>query len=385
MGFKFLGKDKNDNLYDYIDFLFKEKSKQLKIKSMAISHAIDLIARTISKCEIKTYKDNKAVKEELYYILNIRPNKNEVATPFFYNAICKLLDSENGALLINQGSQLFLANSFDVTKEIIKEKTYKNIKLMDPDDNSNEIEFIKTFKSSQIMHLRLGNLKMKECLDNFYNEFGTTLELASNYYRTKKIKKYRLTPPGGQPTLKDPSTGEEVSYEDYKKKITNGLFDDRDTVILLSEQFKLEEIGDNSNCTSNDYRDLLKQWSDEVANAFNIPLDIFYGNKTDKSTSTNDFITFAINPIISIIQDEMNAKLITKENYLKGDRIVINKLNIKHFDIFDVASGLDKLFSDGFSHNDLLEFLDIPTLDEDWANKHYVTKNYSNVESEGGE
>ena len=81
----------------------------------------------------------------------------------------------------------------------------------------------------------------------------------------------------------------------------------------------------------------------------------------------------------------MNGTLIKKNEYLRGDRIFINKLNMKHFDIFDSATALDKLFGDGFSHNDLCRFLDIPGVDEAWANEHHVTKNYGNANEKGGD
>ena len=151
----------------------------------------------------------------------------------------------------------------------------------------------------------------------------------------------------------------------------------------MSQYFELENLNCEKVQTSEDYRNLLKKWSDDVAMAFNIPLDVFYGSKTDKSTGTNDFITFAINPIIAMIEDNLNAKLISKENYLKGEKFVINKLNIKHFDIFDVSGPIDKLSANGFSHNDNRSFLGLPTVDEDWADEHRFTKNYS--ELKGGD
>ena len=84
-----------------------------------------------------------------------------------------------------------------------------------------------------------------------------------------------------------------------------------------------------------------------------------------------------------MIEDNLNAKLILKDNYLKGEKFVINKLNIKHFDIFDVAGPIDKLSANGFSHNDNRSFLGLPTVAEDWANEHRFTKNYA--ELKGGD
>lgn len=130
-----------------------------------------------------------------------------------------------------------------------------------------------------------------------------------------------------------------------------------------------------------------KKWTDKVAMSFNIPLDLFYGNKTDKSTSTNDFFSFAILPHLQIFEDSLNSKLISKEEYLKGERIKINKFNMKYFDILESAPSIDKLFSDGYSHNEINNFVGLPKVDEKWADKHFITKNYEVAEKivEGGD
>jgi len=115
------------------------------------------------------------------------------------------------------------------------------------------------------------------------------------------------------------------------------------------------------------------------AMAFNIPLDVYYGSKTEKSTGTNDFITFSVSPIISILENGLNGSLIKKEDFFRGDMLKINQLNIKHFDIFDCANSIDKLISSGFSHDENRSFLGIPETKEPWAQEHYITKNYANT------
>ena len=213
------------------------------------------------------------------------------------------------------------------------------------------------------------------------------LGIASNHYKMTNLNKFRLRIPGMQPTLKDPVTEKEVTYDQYKEKITKGLFDEEDAVLLLSDQFNLEKIDFGQSSSSKEWSDLEKKWSDKVAMSFNIPLDIFYGNKTDKSTSTNDFITFGILPHLQITEDALNAKIIGQENYLKGERIKINKFNMKYLDILESSTSMDKLFSNGYSHNEINEFIGLPRIEEEWADKHYITKNYQNAEIalEGGD
>lgn len=381
------------NLYEssdvdnFIDFITNEKSKQLAIKEKAIEHAIDLIARTISKSEIQIYRyDSKKKKvepkiDEYYYKLNIKPNNNEYGTSFFYRVVSKLLHDEE-ALIIEIDHNLYLADSFDSNTSILYPKTYSNITLIDVDGNTFPMD--KSYKADEVIHLTLGGSRINEVLESYFGDFGKLLGISSSQYKSNNIPKWKLLTPGSQPAIYDRETKKEISYEEYKKKITDGLFDEEESIILLSEALKLEKINGDKPSTSEDYRNLERKWSDEVANAFNIPLDVFYGSKTDKSTGTNDFISFAVVPILRILEDGMNGTIIKKKEYLNGDRIYINKLNMKHFDIFDSANSLDKLFGDGFSHNDLRYFLDIPQVDEDWADEHNFTKNYGNVKDLSG-
>lgn len=376
-----------DKMEMFFDYILQQKEKKLSIKKFAIEHAIDLIAKTISKCEIKYYKYDSIKKKiiednkcDTYYKLNIKPNKNEAATSFFYMVISSLL-REKSILLITLNEQLYFSKSFDVTDYVIKENKYFNIELT---DSFGDTEYIsKTLLEKDVIRMSYKNCDIRKAIDDYFNEYETLLNASSSNFIHKNIPKYRLKIPGNQPAMKDPVTLKDVSYDEYKKKIAEGLFDEQEAIILLSEHFELENLNGEKVQTSEDYRNLLKKWSDDVAMAFNIPLDVFYGSKTDKSTGTNDFITFAINPIIAMIEDNLNAKLISKENYLKGEKFVINKLNIKHFDIFDVSGPIDKLSANGFSHNDNRSFLDLPTVDEDWANEHRFTKNYS--ELKGGD
>lgn len=376
-------------LENYIETLFMAKQKQLQIKRHAIEHAIDLIAKTISKSEIQIYrmKKGKISKDDNskeYYTLNVQPNPNKEATSFFYEVIKKYLD-DGEALIVELDGSLYLADTFQVSTSVLLPKVYYNVQISD--DHGNSIFLRKTFTSEDAIYLNLKSSKIKETLDSYYEELGNLIGIASSHYKLNNLSKFRLKIPGGQPKLKDPITEKELTYDDYKKKITRGLFDEQDAIILLSDTFGLEKIDFGSGTNSDEWSKLEKKWSDKVAMTFNIPLDIFYGNKTDKSTSTNDFITFGILPHLQIIEDGLNAKIIGKSNYLKGERIRINRLNMKHFDILESAVNMDKLFSNGYSHNEINEFIGIPRVDAAWADKHYITKNYENVDLalEGGD
>lgn len=308
-----------DEIEIFFDYLLNEKQKKMSIKKLAIEHAIDLIAKTISKCEIKYYKydcqkrkvieDNKC---DTYYKLNVKPNKNEDATSFFYMAISSLLKDKD-ILLITLNGQLYFSKSFTSTNYVVKENKYSNIELTNSFGDTEMLN--KTLLEKDLIRISYNNCNVRKVINEYFDDYLSLLNASSSNFIYKNSPKYRLEIPGNQPAMKDPKTLKEISYDDYKKKIVNGLFNEQESLILLSEHFKLENLNGDKVQTSEDYRNLLKKWSDDVAMAFNIPLDVFYGSKTDKSTGTNDFITFAINPIIATIEDNLNGKLISKENY----------------------------------------------------------------------
>ena len=177
----------------------------------------------------------------------------------------------------------------------------------------------------------------------------------------------------------DAETGEQVTYEKYKEKITAGLFDEEESVLLLSEIFDLYLLNKDKNKDLSDHEKEVKEIGDKVAMMFDIPTDVFYGNKTEKSNGNNDFITFACNPIMKSIEDTYNGGLIDEEDFIKGEQIRFNRFCMQHLDITSLGTSLDKLTSIGFSFNQLCRILNLPEVDEDWANEHHVTKNYADV------
>lgn len=54
---------------------------------------------------------------------------------------------------------------------------------------------------------------------------------------------------------------------------------------------------------------------------------------------------------------------------------------VKHIDLLDVATSIDKLISSGcFTINDIRRVCGEDEIDEPWANQFFMTKNYSAIE-----
>lgn len=379
-------KNENSDLINIFDVIFGGENSKEYIYTIAEAKAINLISQFISKTEILTYEMNKEKKieenrGEIYWRLNIQPNFIENGTMFLKKLVIRLLVDKEALIIMNDNGKetklLYIADDFDCSNSILYGKTYKNIIISDHKGNSLPVE--KQYGQDNSIYYSIANEYFAKAKDSFKINTGKLLGTISKKYMRENSAKWKLKRPGQQMPLKDAETGKDLSYEDYKKKITEGLISEEDTVVMLSEMFDLINLNKDNNTSLGDYKDIVKQIGDTVANLYGIPLDIFYGSKTEKSTGNDDFITFAIDPILELIEDGFNLGLVGKKNYLKGEKIMFNRFSMQHKDILDAANGIDKLTGDGFSRNEINKFLKLPQINEDWANKHNLTKNYGNM------
>lgn len=379
-----LFKNSEGEFISIFDVLLGKNDLQNYIYTLAEAHAIDLIAKTIAKCEIQTFEKNKSKiekhKGDLYWTLNYQPNYNENGTRFLYKLVTKLLTDKTALVIINKTpttNLLYVADEYNADKEILRGKTFTNVSISD--DEGNTLKLRKTYNIDNTIYYSLENSQLNTASESFKTNTAKILKAIQKSFIQANVGKWRLKHPGTQLTMQDATTGKAISYDDYKKRVTDGLLSEDEAIVLLAEMFDLINLNKDNNKNLNDFESMFKRISDTVAQKWNIPLDIFYGSKTEKSTGTNDFITFAVDPYFELLEDGFNVSLVGKQSILDGEYIKFNRLNINHKDLIDKASGWDKLISNGFSFNQLSEFLGLPKIDEDWANEHYITKNYANV------
>lgn len=381
-------KNSNGEYVNIIDVLFGKNETQNYIYTLAEAHAIDLIAKTIAKCEIQTFElKNKKIeeaKQDLYWTLNLQPNHNENGTMFMYKLVAKLLTDKTALILINKTQKtnlLYVADRYEATKDILREKNFSNIDISDNEGNSLRVN--KVYNSNNSIYYSLKNTELITASENFKFNINKILKVTQSSFIKANTSKWRLKNPGGQPTMIDAETKKEISYDDYKKKITEGLISEEEAIVMLSEQFDLINLNKDNNRELTDFETLFVRTGSAVAQKWNIPLDVFFGNRTEKSTGNSDFITFAVDPYFEIIEDGLNVSLVGKDDYLKGEYIKFNRTNITHKDALDCGTGIDKLTANRFSRNEINKLLKLPQIDEEWANEHNLTKNYGNIE--GGE
>lgn len=384
--FNFLLTNKDGQIIDIASALYDMKLNQLAAKELALEKCIDLISKTIARLEFKVYekKNDKveSVINDVYYQLNIRPNDNADGTTFWKDVIRKLILKKE-ALVVILNSKLYLAETFEKSNDVVYQKTFKNV-CVKTLNNDTSYKLNKSFKMDDVFYFSLGESEIVKLIDSFFVEYGKLIAFAALDFKLKNSKKFRAKFPNGANIISNDGSGEKkFTAKEYLDLIAKDLFSDDPAIINIPGNLELiNMMGDNAK-TSEDYRKLVEGAFTTVATAFNIPIDIMLGNKTDKSTSTTDLVTNAYLPFIEILEDGINSKIVTKEEYLSGSKVRIDRTKIQHISIVDISKDSEALFRIGFSHNDIREIGGLELINEPWANEHYVTKNYTS--EKGGE
>ncbi|HDR5270903.1 phage portal protein [Bacillus thuringiensis] len=351
-------------------------------KKLAVESCIDLIANALTMCEIQTFDKGKEIRGENYYLLNVQPNQNQNASEFMHSLVHHLID-DNECLVIMSNDQLYIADEFTVEHSTFKESVYKNIVIGD-------LNLRREYTESEVLYFKLNDNNIMQVIDGMYESLGKLLVSTINFYKRKNSKRFLLK--GDFLRAQDEETQKKID-EFFDNQLKNWLDPNKETsTFQLPDGYNLEDLSDGgkgsaSNGTSRDTTALINDIFNYVAIAFHVPVGILKGDVADIEKQMDSFLAFCINPMARLIQDEFNRKMYKKKDFLKRSYLKIDTTKIKVVDITKLATALDKLFAiGGLSINDILIILGREPIEEEWANKRFVTKNYQEADSlEGGE
>lgn len=348
-----------------------EAAKVLYFKELAFHIAKSYIANTISKCEFKVFENNTEIQDELYYALNISPNPNQSSSQFL-NMLINTLYDKNEVLVVPIKNNLYIAESFSIEEHPLSENIFTGITI-------EKQSLAKTFKASKVFYFKLDDKSVKKMLDGVYETYVQMLASSIASYKRGNGQKYKLV-------LEQTRAGDTAFVEQFNTVIKQQLqsFIENDSAVY--PQFKGQELVEMAGRTqtADDFLKVRKEMFEIVAQALKIPLPMMYGNITNIQEIVKVFITFCIDPLCEMLNEETTRKINTFDTWKQSKRFVrVDTSKINHIDILDVADKADKLIASGIcSIDELRETLDKPLLDTEFSKKHWVTKNYSDVETE---
>lgn len=349
----------------------EEYAAEIHIREMAFWSTVNIIANAVSKCEFKTYVNGKEVKGAEYYLWNVSPNLNQNSSAFMHKLISTLY-MNNECLVIENKKQLLVADSFIKNPYALFDDTFTQVTVKG-------FTFSETFKQSDVLYFQLCEANMREVINALYSTYSKLITHSMNAYNksrgTKGTFNYDTLPVAG--------TDERKFFDLLITEKFKTFMDSSDAVIPLGKGQAYTDIGSKtySSESTRDIRAMIDDISDFTAKGLNVPPVLVRGDVQDVSKAVDQLLTFCIDPLCDMIQEEVNRKRVGLLDYLKGTKTVIDTKTIKHIDLLSVSSSVDKLISSGcFCINDIRRAVGDEEIDKPWAKQHFITKNYSSVE-----
>ena len=370
----------------------KEKLGELCMYEFALQSGINIIANALAMCEIRTFKGYKEVRGPEYYQWNYEPNINQNASEFMHKLVWTLIYKNECLVVTTRKGHLLIADSYTHESYALKPDIFTNVTVCSTNSNGNShpYTFPQSFRMDDVLFYKLNNQNIVELLNSLVDQYNALLTTAVDKFHKAGGERGILTVDGQAPTINygtkedgTPRTFNDVYGEMMTKQFAS-YFKNPNSVMTLWKGFSYDTKGNTGQKTVSDLKDvtdLTDEIYERVANALNIPVALLRGDVADVSVLTKNLITFAIDPLAEMIQTENNRKR-NGEEALRGTYQMIDTSRIMHMEVTDVANAADKMIGAGlWSINDALKRIGDAPLPADWADTHWMTKNYSEMEA----
>lgn len=358
---------------------FLDESVEIAIPSniywmrLAIYTATTIIANAFIKAKIIVYKNNKRVKDEDYYSLNIKANPNESSSQFWHKVVTKSLTEEKGALVFNSRGNLYCADEFNIQEQRpFKGNIYDGIVV-------DGLQLNKIFKADEVLIFKLDNRAASTMINGINEEYGKIISQAIQAYGDANIKKYKLKIDGIQ--AGDEEFTEE--FENFLRKPLQQYINNEKKLYIEYDGRSLEQMKSEGNNTKDvkDFIQTVESYFKLVGKAYKIPESLMMGNITNVKDIVNQTLTFAVDPYAEMVADVLTGAY-GFDNFAKGNYFKVDTTSVNHIDLINMGAEVSQLVGSSVaSVNEIREITNLDYINEQWANEHVRTKNFESTKN----
>ena len=339
------------------------------VRELAFESAASLIAKSVAKCEFKTFNGGREVRGPEYYLWNVEPNRNQASSAFLYKWIHQLLRYGEALIVEPQPGQLLVADSFQRKAYALYDDVFSGITIGD-------FAMSAQYTGRDVLYVQLAPVNMRRVTEGLYASYQKLIAYTVKSYQQSRGRHGKLKIDGqaaGAPNFQ--ATLDDLMNNRFKK-----FFASDNAVVPLTTGYDYEELQQKTYASEStrDVRAMIDDVSDFTAKAYGIPPKLLRGDVVGLKDAVDQFLTFCLDPTVDILQEEINRKRYGQRAFLAGDKLLIDTRAVKHVDLLSAATSIDKLIGSGaFSVNDVLRLTGGQEIGETWADAHWITKNYA--------
>lgn len=350
------------------------------LKIMAKNTVLDFVARTMSTLEIKI--KNKSQTADWDYILNVRPNKDMSAATFWEKFFYRLLDDNEVLVVFTGDNQLLIAEDFNRKEYAVLDDVFTDVRVKD-------YIFHRSFNMSDVIYIEYNNEELDRFTNGLFQDyselFGRILEVAMRNNQIRGSVEIDATGTLNDEKGKDGKPRSQ-RLQEYVDKIYETFSSKSVAIVAKVKGISYEEYTNKQGVSNQSLEELNKMKSsliDDIANAIGVPTALIYGEKSELESNIKAFRRLCVAPLIKKLQDELTAKILSRQEYSDGSRINVIKVLPK--DLLEYATQIDKVVSGGaFEIDEVRQAVEYDELPNGEGKKRILTKNYEEA-LEGGE
>lgn len=347
----------------------------MQIRELCFWTCVNMVANAMGRCEFRTFRGGKEIREKEYYLWNISPNTNQNSTVFMHKLIAKLYLS-NEALIVNTMPRdgmdaLAVADSWERPEEWpSRQNEYRGVVVGD-------FQFQYPLYESQVLHLRLNHKDIRQVINGLYQSYYKLISAAMRAYTWGNGQHWKVH-------VSQLAQGQDGWAQNFQAMIQSQLkpfFESDGAVLPEFDGYAYEQVGGGgSGDTTRDVRALVEDIFDFTARGFLLPPVLVNGGVEGTADANSRFLTNCIDPLCDQLQEEITRKRYGYDAWLRGDYIKLDSSAILHFDMFENAANVEKLVGSGaYTINDVRRAANQPPINEPWADQHYMTLNIATM------
>ena len=348
-------------------------AQDYQIRNLCFWICANMVANALGRCEFRTFRAHEEVQEREYYLWNVSPNVNQNSSAFLHKLVARLYET-NEALVVEALPRdgmpsLVVADSWQEPEDWpSRQREYRGVQVGD-------YSYQYPLWENQVLHLQLNHCNMRPVLNGLYQSYVRLVQAAMKAYEWSHGQHWKVH-------VNQIAKGTDdfaKTFADMIREQVAPFLNSNGAILPEFDGYAYENLGNaGSREDSRDIRNMIEDIFDFTARGFLIPAVLVNGSVEGTADANTRFLTNCIDPLADQLQEEINRKRYTYDEWKRGDYLRVDTSSIIHFDMFANAANVEKLVGSGaYTINDVRRAANQSILTEPWANEHFMTLNIS--------